>query len=49
MPGGRSAFIELKTMTGRLSPLQVYTLGKLNGLGFRALEIRSVKEFKEIK
>ena len=35
LPGGRIIFVELKTTTGRLSPVQKFQLGVLDRLGCR--------------
>ena len=33
MPGGRVAFVELKTETGKLSPVQQVTIDRMRALG----------------
>lgn len=36
LPGGIAIFVELKTDTGKVSPLQRYWLNKFRDLGFQA-------------
>ena len=43
MPGGRVYFAELKTDTGRLSPVQVYQLDRLMALGCDTSVIRGAE------
>lgn len=39
LPGGRLVFVELKTKTGRLTPLQIETHNQIRQLGF---EVRTL-------
>lgn len=45
---GRAYFFEVKTATGRLSPLQEHTLDKLRQFGAVAEMVRSVEEVEVI-
>lgn len=42
MPGGKVYFVELKADRGRVSPRQVYQLGRLEKLGFRTFVVWGV-------
>lgn len=44
LPGGRLVFVELKKPGGELSPLQVKTMKKLTGLGFKYFVIDSYEK-----
>jgi hypothetical protein len=48
MPGGKVAFIECKTMTGKLSAEQERFIEKMQGLGCVAGTVRSVDEAKAL-
>jgi hypothetical protein len=45
-PGGRVGFVEVKTPTGRLSPMQGRVIGQLEDLGVPVTVARSVAEFE---
>lgn len=47
LPGGVVWFIELKTATGRLTPLQVQFGQKMEALGMRYAVLRSKEEVNE--
>ena len=46
--GGATAWIEVKTETGRLSPWQVRMHERMTGLGHRVYVVRSVQEVEQV-
>lgn len=46
-PGGRARFIEVKSASGKPTPLQQHTIAALQKLGFNAVIARSVLETLE--
>lgn len=46
LPGGVVGFVELKTETGRLAPIQKAWLAKLQRLGFDAQVLYGIEEVK---
>ena len=47
LPGGRVVFVELKTERGRLSPIQVQQIKRLNDLGAEVEVLYGDKEMEE--
>ena len=48
MPGGRVLFVEVKTPTGRLHPLQERVIGQIRELGCEVYVCSDLEEFKRI-
>ena len=48
MPVGRVYFVEFKTLTGRVSPIQKRVHAVLDRLGFPVFVVRTFDEFKEV-
>lgn len=47
LPGGRLIFVELKTKTGRLTPLQIETHNQIRALGFEVQTLYG-KDYVEV-
>ena len=48
MPGGKVAFVELKTDTGKLSPMQKVVQEQLRGLGFDVYTVYGAQQAMEL-
>ena len=48
MPGGKVAFVELKTETGKLSPMQKVVQEQLRGLGFDVYTVYGAQQAMEL-
>lgn len=48
MPDGRVLFVEVKTPTGRLSPVQVAVHRRMSAIGHSVAVVRSAEEINEL-
>lgn len=47
LPGGRLYFAELKTESGKLSPIQIHRIGNIEKMGFKVKVLKGINEVKD--